>query len=182
MCAWMVSWHASRNMAVMTMLSSISVPQYDPICGLWNAAGFAYLCGVELARGTRASQPAGLVVTIELAPLSVVEARLGAGLSAAALSQVVAYLRAQMRGYDVLGLVGVDELALLWPRAVPDAATLDRVQRLNQDINRLCLNWQGQTVFQSAAVSVQPLGRAGTGRGPGADLYYKQDLERNLLS
>lgn len=171
------------NSFCMTETLSDVLPSFAPVIGMWSPMGFARLCAGEQDRVARGVAHDGLVVGVDLAPLGAIEARLGPGLREAGLAQVAVFLRQHLRQMDHIGQTGPNEFSLLWPGARADAATLGRIQQLNQDMNRLCLNWHGQAVFLGAAVSVRPLGgipAGGTGRRGFPDLYYKSN-ERTFL-
>lgn len=129
----------------------------DPLTGLLNRRGFDRAFLAEQDRIKRASSRGGLVVMIDLDRFKAINDTLGHDAGDKCLQLVAQTLTAGIRDMDTAARLGGDEFALLLTNTFADAA-LNRVQHLSLNLNKMALNWHGQSVFIGASIGVRPVG------------------------
>ena len=140
---------AIGNLKLRETLSSRSV--HDPLTGLFNRRYMEESLEKEIRRAVRYSRSLA-VLMLDLDHFKEFNDKFGHGAGDALLMTLAEFLQKFVRGYDIACRYGGEEFVMILPEISPENA-LKRAEQLLTEVNRLNVQYQGQT-FESIRLSV----------------------------
>ena len=177
-CAFVVARLRRRGEALLARLHEASTR--DPLTGLLNRGSITDTLGREVARARRTGRPLSIAL-IDVDHFKAINDGHGHLVGDETLRRVAEHLAAAVRAGDIVGRMGGEEFAVLFPETGEDAA-LAVMERLRGDL-ALHLAEHGPSVTVSAGVATSASGEDGLELLGRADLalYRAKDAGRDRV-